>query len=172
MMNVLVKRFGIILSFLFLSLNCFSEDVNMLFTKANELYRKGDFAGAGETYEKILKTGIVSSEVYFDLGNAYFKQKKTAPSILNFERALKLSPRDEDIAFNLALANLQAVDKIIPVPRLFYRRWLSAFTGSLSSSEWSFIAIAASWITLLAAVCFVLSLSPAAKKFFLYEIGI
>ena len=62
-------------------------------------------------------------------------------SILNFERALKMDPKDEDAQFNLKIASLKVIDKIDPVPQIFYKRWLDSVTRLFTPDSWSKILI-------------------------------
>ncbi|MEW5766797.1 MAG: hypothetical protein AB1797_04110 [bacterium] len=75
-----------------------------IFAKSNGLYQKGDYAEAAKGYEEIIKRGIKNSTLFYNLGNAYFRNKALGQAILNYERAKRLSPRDEDIRFNLEFA--------------------------------------------------------------------
>ena len=72
-----------------------------LFKEANELYQQNDIAGAQSTFESILAAGINSSELYYNLANCYYKTGAIPNAILYYEKALKLTPNDPDIAFNL-----------------------------------------------------------------------
>ncbi|MBN2411976.1 tetratricopeptide repeat protein [candidate division KSB1 bacterium] len=92
---------------------------NTDFQKGNEFYQQGEYQQAVEMYETALSTGYESAEIYYNLGNAYFKSNQIGKSILNYERAKKLTPRDEDILFNLDIARLYVVDKINLPPQLF-----------------------------------------------------
>ena len=69
--------------------------------QANNLYAKGNYSDAAKIYEQILSKEGVAPELYYNLGNAYFKSNETGKSILNYERALRLSPRYEDARVNL-----------------------------------------------------------------------
>ena len=90
--------------------------------KAEVAYTK-DYGKAIELYEGLLKTHGESAEIYYNLGNAYYKENKIAPAILNYEQALLLDPGDGDIRFNLQLARQKSVDKIEPVGDFFLHRW-------------------------------------------------
>jgi len=92
---------------------------NTDFQKGNEFYQKGEYQQAVEMYETALRTGYESAELYYNLGNAYFKSNQIGLSLLNYERAKKMAPRDEDILFNLEIAQLYVVDKINLPPQLF-----------------------------------------------------
>ena len=82
-----------------------------LFIKAGFAYKDGDYAAAAKIYEQILASGVESGPLYFNLGNAYFKQNKYGMAVLNYERARRLLPRDSDVAANyqFALNTVQAV---------------------------------------------------------------
>ncbi|MEI6846041.1 MAG: tetratricopeptide repeat protein, partial [Candidatus Firestonebacteria bacterium] len=74
------------------------------FDAANKLYESGKYAEAVTAYRAVIENGNKSAEAYYNLGNAYFKDKKTGFAILNYEKALKISPRDADIKYNLEFA--------------------------------------------------------------------
>src|SRR5688572_15531924 len=77
----------------------------------NQHYEAGEFVEAANVYETIIEAGIQDSALYYNLGNAYFKQGEVGHAILNYRRAQYLNPRDPDIADNLAIARSQTVDK-------------------------------------------------------------
>jgi len=110
---------------------------NDLFQQANAAYAKGDFQAAAGLYESLLKANGESATVYYNLGNCYYKLNKTAPSILNYERALLLEPGNADIRFNLEIAKLKAVDKIEPVGNFFLSDWLRSIQNLMSTDSWS-----------------------------------
>ena len=87
------------------------------FDKGNRLYRDNDFSGAITVYQGILSAGYESGELYYNLGNAYFKNGNLGLAILHFEKALKLTPRDEDLRSNLEMARLRVADQV-EAPRL------------------------------------------------------
>jgi hypothetical protein len=86
-------------------------------------------------------SGIESPEVYFNLGNAYYKTKQYTLSILNYERAKLLAPDDEDIEFNLQVANQKVVDSIQELPGIFIVRWWNALVNSQTTDTWAVISI-------------------------------
>lgn len=83
-----------------------------LFLRANKQYEAGDFSAAIDTYEQLINLGVANSTVYYNLGNAYFKNGDLGHAILNYRRAQLLSPRDDDIRANLALARSKTTDNI------------------------------------------------------------
>ncbi len=86
-----------------------------LFEKANKLYQEEKFEEAIRIYEEILQNGYESWELYYNVGNAYYRIRKLGKAILYYERAYKLNPKNEDVIFNLQLANTRTVDNI-PIP--------------------------------------------------------
>ncbi len=107
--------------------------------QANMLNGNGEYAKAIEIYEQILKTGVESPALYFNLGYAHYKSGSLAPAILNFERARLLAPNDADINYNLELAYSQTVDKIDRVGEVFFVRWINGIKNKASSNTWAIL---------------------------------
>jgi tetratricopeptide (TPR) repeat protein len=131
------------------------EDV---FRHGNELYRAGKFQESIKEYESIIKQGSVSAEIYFNLGNAYYRNEQLARAILSYERSSQLRPNDSDIEHNLKLVYLKTIDHIEPVPDMFLIQWMRV-TGSLMTPGTVRILFVVSWIFLfgsLAAMFFVM----------------
>ncbi len=124
-----------------LSWSARSQDLYSLIEKGNQQYINEEFELAIETYESVLDSGYEAAELYFNLGNAYFKSHKLTPAILNYERAALLSPNDEDIAFNLELARTYVIDKIDILPQFFLREWYIHLIRILHSDNWAYISI-------------------------------
>lgn len=121
------------------------------FERGNAFYRDGKFDQAAMAYEAILKQGMASPAIYFNLGNSYYRLGKTAPAILAYERALRLHPNDPDIKHNLDLVNLKTVDRIEPLPELFFIEWLRTVSSyvPLHTTIWLF---AFGWLILFASL--------------------
>jgi hypothetical protein len=136
------------------------------FDRANKYYQQQDYENAIKAYEDVLKANRISAAVYYNLANSYYKTGNIAKSILNYERAHKLAPDDEDIDFNLKLAAMKAVDKIEPVPMVFYRRWIHSIALAFNIDVWSKISIGLTWATVFIFALFIISPSPAGKKLF------
>lgn len=117
------------------------EPFTVFFHMANEKYDKGDFKGAITGYERIVNAGYESASVYFNLGNAFYKAGDIPSALLYYEKAHKLSPGDEDVRFNIRLANERTTDKIESVPEFFLTRWWTAFILSLSMQTLAFLSI-------------------------------
>ena len=85
-----------------------SESIDSTFKKANDLYNKGDYEQAVQSFESIVNQGNESADLYFNIANCYYKLGKVAPSIYNYEKALLLNPDDEAIQTNLSFAQKKA----------------------------------------------------------------
>jgi tetratricopeptide (TPR) repeat protein len=127
----------------------FADEAALQFDQANQLYRSVDFQKAVSMYEQIVKNGYSSPELYFNMGNAYFKLKNIPASIISYERAKRLAPHDEDISYNLRLANLRVVDKIEPVPTLFLFDWWRSFVNLLPAEGWALACILSIWLLMI-----------------------
>ncbi|TAL59930.1 MAG: hypothetical protein EPN85_08355 [Bacteroidetes bacterium] len=121
--------------------NPFSEPGSALLDSANFAYANGNFEKASGLYQDILKMGYEAPEVYFNLGNTYFKLDEVGLSVLYYERAKKLSPYDEDLNFNLKLVNQRTLDKVEPLPRLFLEEWWESLMNMHSEKTWSIRSI-------------------------------
>jgi hypothetical protein len=88
------------------------EPLLQIFARANAQYQKGDFAAAEASYLDLVHRGVDTGPVFYNLGNACFKQKKLGEAIYYWEMARRHMPGDQDVRENLELANLMVVDRI------------------------------------------------------------
>jgi tetratricopeptide (TPR) repeat protein len=102
---------------------------------ANALYKKGDFPGAAQAYRGILSSGVEDWRVYFNLGNASYKQKDFGRAVLNFEKALKLNPQDARLRGNLDFVRLQLKDRFQEDAQGATARLLNSLFNILSTEE-------------------------------------
>jgi hypothetical protein len=130
--------------------------------KAEEDYTQEDYAKAIEQYKDILTTYGESAEVYYNLGNAYYKANKIAPAVLYYERALLIDPGDTDIRFNLEMARQKTVDKIEPIDNFFLLKWFDSVQNMGSSDSWAKLGI----------VCFLLFIGCLLLFFFSRQIHV
>ncbi|MBC7188334.1 MAG: tetratricopeptide repeat protein [Calditrichaeota bacterium] len=100
--------------------------------EGNSLYERGDYQGAVAKYEQALAAGFESGALYFNLGNAYYRLGDIGRAILNYERARRLLPDDEEVRFNLELANLKTVDRIVVPPKFVLFRFVENFKNWLA----------------------------------------
>jgi tetratricopeptide (TPR) repeat protein len=132
--------------------------------KANQLYQKGEFQKAIDTYEMVLSSHIEAPELYFNLGNAYYKTGQIAPAILNYERAKLLAPNDKDIKYNLKLARQSVLDKLEVLPDIFYKRWISGIRNAFHADVWAYFSISLFILSLLFACFYLYSNRSLLKK--------
>ncbi len=129
---------------------CFAESAEGLYTIGNEAYKAKNYQQAIDAYQKLISEGYRNAAVYYNLGNSYYKKDQISLAILNYERALRLSPSDEDIRFNLKLANLKTVDRITPVPQLYLISKWEGFVASQSSGTWAIFSLVSVWLAMIA----------------------
>ncbi len=158
----------IVLLFFFIAFTSFADNT-ALYNEANELYKKAEYQSAIEKYELVLKSNFVSGELYYNLGNAYFKTNQIPMAILCYERAKKLMPGDEDVEFNLSIANLKIVDKIEVMPRLFFYRWIDSIMNLFSFEGWAITGIISIVFAMLFFVLFRITEGAGARKLFFYS---
>jgi tetratricopeptide (TPR) repeat protein len=154
----------IILTAAFFSTLFASADALKTYHEANIAYQKLDYPKSIQLYEDLIKNKSESIEIYYNLGNAYFKSGDFSKAILNYERAARLNPDDEDVNFNLKIASLKVVDKIESVPEIFYKRWINNFSLMLSSDTWTWILVLFVWVLFSLAAVYLLSRTSEAKK--------
>lgn len=141
-----------------------SEEINELWKKANAFYTTEEFQQAISAYEEIRESGQESAKLYFNLGNAYYKTGDVNNAILNYERAKILAPQDEDIAFNLQIANQFVVTKIEELPQPFFLRWRTNVVNHYPADTWAYFSLAAFIIFLLLLGLFIFSRRSAIKR--------
>ena len=123
---------------LLLAMICFGGTSAKAVTKnnADTEYQKGNYQQAIRDYEEILKNGE-SAEIYFNLGNAYYRTDNITKAVLNYERARLLSPGDDDINFNLQFARSKTIDKITPESEMFFITWYKSLVNFTSVDNWA-----------------------------------
>ncbi|MEN0003819.1 MAG: tetratricopeptide repeat protein [Bacteroidota bacterium] len=143
-----VKKLITFFSFLLLlSTTCFAQtEAQQLLESANTKYKAKDYTGAIKAYEAVLATGLQSEALYYNLGNAYYRNNQYGKAILYYERALLLDPTDADIRHNLQLAEAQKTDEIAVIPTFFLSRWWYNGSLSLGPNGWSVVGMLCLWL--------------------------
>ena len=126
----------IICSLFFIPICLGANDGAALFEKANKAYTSNDYPTAITTYQEILKLGLQSSELYYNLGNAYYKNNQLGKSILNYERAARLDPNNKNIQGNLVIARDKVDSAFLEIPDFLPLRLWKSFSGILSPTFW------------------------------------
>lgn len=141
-----MKKFVTII-LLFLNLGSQAQPPNELFSEANTFYKVEDYNRALGVYLALEEKGLVSSDLYFNLGNCYYKLNKVAPAIYYYEKALKANPVNEDAQHNLTFAKRMTLDVIEDLPKTFLQRFSENVIQKLSFDIWALIAVSASFLT-------------------------
>ena len=120
---------------------------------ADAEYSKGNYQQAIKDYEELLKAGE-SAEIYYNLGNAYYRTENITRAVLSYERALLLNPADDDIRFNLQMVRSKTIDKITPESEMFFFTWYRSLVNLMTIDGWAHLAIASIILTLILALVY------------------
>ena len=131
----------IIVITLCLSFISFKGFSNELLLKAEKAYDTKKYKEAIESYEKLIKDGYKSYQLYFNLGNAYYRNNSIGKAIYYYELARKVEPNDEDIRINLAIASAKTIDKIDSKENFFISAVKTNLLSSLSTSAWAWLSV-------------------------------
>lgn len=152
-----------------------SKVIKQLSDSAETYYTAGEYEKAINSYEQIVDKGYEAWQLYYNLGNAYYKSNKLTQAIVNYERAKLLNPQNEDIEYNLELVkNRHVTDKIDVLPELFIKSIGKDITSGLSSDTFAYISIGVFILVLIFVAIFFFSGKAGVKKisFALAIIGI
>ncbi|MBO6069240.1 MAG: BatD family protein [Bacteroidales bacterium] len=116
---------------------------------ANELYAQGNYTTALDSYLAIEQSDLVSADLYYNIGNCYYKLADIPHAVLYYKRALKLNPHHADALNNLEIAQASVQDRIESVPRFILAEWLDNFKYSMSSDGWAWLTVALFVLVLL-----------------------
>jgi len=157
------KLFFLIIFGLASSLTAGAGEVpDSLWNAANAYYAGEQYPDALDRYLEIERSGVESADLYYNIGNTYFKMRYLAYAVLYYERALRLSPDDPDITYNLEIAREQCIDRIEPVPTFFVADWIRESHQVLSSDMWTIVSVG---FLLLAGLFFLLFLFARGVRF-------
>ena len=124
--------------------------------QADSAYVRENYQQAIADYEALLKQGV-SADLYYNLGNAYYRTDNITKAVLNYERALLLSPGDDDIRFNLQMARSKTIDKITPESEMFFVTWYHSLVNLMSVDAWARLALIALAIAIVLALAYLFS---------------
>tara|TARA_R110001632_G_scaffold107700_3_gene217404 strand:+ start:9068 stop:9826 length:759 start_codon:yes stop_codon:yes gene_type:complete len=156
----------ILILLLLLTQNVFSQSTDELFEKGNEQYKLEQYSEAIISYTKIEESGFISSELYYNLGNCYYKLNDVAPAIYNYEKALLVNPLHEDAQNNLVFSRRLTIDNIEEIPKSILQKLDASFVKKLSYNEWAIASVVFSILAALLFLLFYFSYSPVKKRLF------
>lgn len=136
--------------------------------EADALYEKEQYQEAAAVYESVLKQQGVAAEVYYNLGNCYYKLDEIPMAVLNYERAFLLDPGDADIRANLALARGKTIDKVVPPSEMFFVTWWRDLTNCMSINAWTITGIVAFILMLVGVLAYIFMSQLTVRKIGVY----
>ncbi|MEE9406447.1 MAG: tetratricopeptide repeat protein [Polaribacter sp.] len=154
--------------FLFLIICNFTsaQTADSLFVTANNLYKNGQFEEAIKKYKKIESQDLISSELYHNLGNSYYKLNKVGQTIYYYEKALKLNPLNIDVKNNLIFAKRLTLDNIEELPKTVLQRFNINYLQKLSYNQWAIVVVLFSVLASLLFLLFYFAEVPSKKRFY------
>ena len=158
----LTKR--ILILFLFSFTSIFSFANTDLQTKAEKAYSNKDYKQAIFYYESILKEGLSSYKLYYNLGNAYYKTNELGKAIYYYELANKTEPNNEDVKNNLRIANEKTIDEIESKENFFLSAIKSGLVNVMSTNSWAWLSILSLIISLSLVFVFLVSKHIPTKR--------
>ena len=147
-----------------LGLQAYSQNSKVLVDSAEIYFKNTQYDKAINAYNKIIASGEESAALFYNLGNAYYKNNNIPLAIANYERAKRLAPNDEDIIFNLRLAKTQTIDKVSSIPVFFLTDWYNRITGITTTNKWAYISIVSFLLSLSLLLFYFFSRSVQIKK--------
>ena len=141
-----------------------AQEDHTLFSQGNSLYNEGKFQDAITSFEAIIEQGKHSSELYFNLANAYYKLNQVGPSIYYYEKALQLSPNDKDIENNLTFAQNMTIDAIERIPEVGLSRIGKAIVNTFSFDVWAVLAVGLTILFVILFLSYYFSYSTTLKR--------
>ncbi len=148
----------------------FAQTPEETFAEANKAYAEQRYEQAARLYQQLVDENLSSFELYYNLGNAYYKLDDVGRSVLYYEKALRLEPSNEDAQFNLDIANLKVADRVQPLREAFLFRWVNNALLTYASDGWARLALAALWLALVAGAIF-LFVNQLTVKRLLFALG-
>lgn len=143
-----------------------------LWAKANGAYSNGDMQSAVAAYEQILSRRLHSAALYYNLANAYFKQGELGKALLNYNRASRIAPGDEDIRHNQEYAEKMTKDSIEKIPEFFLTTWIRQVRGALSCTAWTILSLVMLAAALAMALIYLLSQRMSLRKVGFYTMAV
>lgn len=145
--------------------NLFANPLLDSLHRANDLYIDGHYEQAISLYQLIIADGYESGDLYYNLGNAYYKTHNVPLSIYYYEKALLLAPGDEQIKHNMELVKALVVDNIEPIPEPVFKTWFKNIRSMFSLDTWSYISLGAFILFLLLILVYLFTRMIKNKKF-------
>ena len=144
-----------------------SESVQSLKQKADDAYSKGKYQEAIVNYEAALKKGK-SADIYYNLGNAYYRTDNVTRAVINYEKARLLAPGDDDINHNLEVARSKTIDNIQPGEKIFFKVWFEDIKTSMGIDTWATLSLISLVVALILFLVYLFVKQMAVRKVAFY----
>jgi len=144
----------------------FGQEKDTTFENANAAYNAGQFEKAVMLYKQILESGQHSAELYFNLGNSYYRLNLVGESIFYFEKAKQLQPTDEDINVNSSFAQNMAIDAVEVLPKSQVTQLKDSIIELFSQEGWAYFIVLLAWLLVLFWGLYLWSKIPFIKRTF------
>ena len=131
--------------------------------EGDSAYAHGEYQKAIRCYESLLRQGE-NADVYYNLGNAYYRTENITRAVINYERAARLSPGDADIRFNLSMARSRTTDKIVPESEMFFVTWYRSLVNFTSVRGWAVVSVVAFVLTIVLLLLYLFNGVVAVRK--------
>ena len=148
------------------STSIFAQNSNNALKTGNQLYQQGNYEEAIGQYNLVLNNKEHAAELYFNLGNSYYKLHQIAPSIYNYEKALLLKPKDSVIANNLEFARKLLVDDIKIYPKVGFEKIIKNITSLASFDTWALISVGLAFVFFILFLGYYFSAKAIVKRSF------
>ncbi len=127
--------------FLLFTCGFFAQNVDAIFDEANKAYRNSSYQEALNGYHQIDSLGLQSSDLFYNIGNTYYKLNQIAPSIYYYEKALLLDPNNEDAKQNLTFAQRMTIDAFEALPKSVFQKINDRIIYPIHYNTWAWISI-------------------------------
>ena len=131
--------------------------------EVDQMYQKGNYKQAVKGYENLLKEKE-SAALFYNLGNAYYRLDDIPHAVLAYERAQRLAPSNDDIRFNLQLAQSKTIDNLTPEPEMFFVTWYKSFVSIVSIDVWAYLSLICLLICLLGLILYLFIESDIVRR--------
>ena len=158
-----------LITFIISSLIASNSQIDEVMQKGNALYKEGSYNKAIDVYNQLVDEGYSGVALFYNLGNSYYRIGKIGYAILYYEKALKISPSDEDVNHNLNFARLSTVDRIQPLPRFFLFDWWEAILSSFTENGWAYIVFVIYLVLLILIALYFFSRSVFQQKLIFFS---
>ncbi len=143
-----------------------SQDIDSIFKDSNKQYTEGEYQLAVNGYMNIIDLGFESAEVYFNLGNSFYKLNNIPESNYYYEKAIKLLPNDEDIITNLSYAQNLRIDKIEKLPITQIQNIKNSLLNIFTQKNWAILFIILLWCLCILFILYLISKKSNYKRVF------